>query len=114
MLMRPRDWFSVGVRLIGVWVFYRGFEYVLTFGASWLSFSRNAAMGRPLGAPPALGDLQFLFTAGYFGLAIYLVFGADHLTRWAFREKKRTAEADRLAALAATEAQQADKTRVQQ
>ena len=30
--MRPRDWFLVGVRLIGVWALFRAFEFC---GQSW-------------------------------------------------------------------------------
>lgn len=84
--MRPRDWFSVGVRLMGVWIFYeRGFAYFLAFGADRLNLQ---------GKSPLAGDIDtagneqyyFWYALGCTVLAIYFVFGADQLTRWAFHE----------------------------
>lgn len=83
--MRPRDWFSVGIRLFGVWVLYRGFTHLLgvgtfVFGLAPKVFARDfddAHTG-------LMYDLWF--AAGFFALAIYFMFAAEHLTRWVFNE----------------------------
>jgi hypothetical protein len=86
--MAPRDWFSVGVRLIGVWVFYeRGFAYFLSFAAFRLNRSDQSAFGEQFDSGSG-GDLYYLWYAiGCTILSLYFVFGADHLTRWAFHER---------------------------
>ncbi|MGD9636673.1 MAG: hypothetical protein AB7G28_24945 [Pirellulales bacterium] len=83
--MRPRDWFAVGVRLMGVWIFYeRGFSYLLAFGADRLRLNQSPLAGDI----DTSGNEQYYiwYALGCTALAAYLVFGAEHLTRWAFRE----------------------------
>jgi len=83
--MRPRDWFSVGVRLLGVWIFYdRGFSYFLTFGAERLRLDKSPLAG----GLDTTGNEQYYFwyALGCTAFASYLIFGAEHLTRLAFRE----------------------------
>jgi hypothetical protein len=82
--MRPRDWFCVGVRLIGVWLFTVGLGHLLAAFASMLR-PRTQFSDDP--------DLFYrhvayaLYIAGYCFPAAYLLFGAEHLTRWVFKEK---------------------------
>jgi hypothetical protein len=102
--MRPRDWFSVGVRLFGVWVFYRGFSSALDIGAFQSRIGQSYAMASQGGITPGMGAPLLWYPVGYFLLAIYLLFGAEHLTRWVFKERRRSTEADRLRELAFKEA----------
>jgi hypothetical protein len=91
--MRPRDWFSVGVRLFGVWTFYRGFSDLLASGV-WLFglAPRFAAKDFDDAHTGLVYDLWY--AAGFFALAIYFIFGAEHLTRWAFNEPGPPADGD--------------------
>ena len=85
--MRPRDWFSVGVRLFGLWVFYRGFADLLTLGTLVMGISPSATIDRGFGEGASTASNYYLwYAAGYFALAAYLLLGADHLTRWLFDE----------------------------
>lgn len=90
--MRPRDWFSVGVRLLGVWIFCeRGFSYFLAFGAERLRLDKSPLAG----GIDTVGNEQYYFwyAMGSSVLAAYFVFGAEHLTRLAFRESAPAADA---------------------
>jgi hypothetical protein len=87
--MRPRDWFSVGVRLFGIYFFYRGFADLLTFGAYNMQIIPHVSSLRELGEGNP-GNYYLWFAAGYLAMAIYCVFYAEHLTRWAFKENNET------------------------
>jgi hypothetical protein len=90
--MRPRDWFSVGVRLLGVWLFAeRGFSYFLTFGADRLNLSDNSPFAGGID-PSVNGPFYLWYALGCTALSAYFIFGADHLTRLAFRESISTDE----------------------
>jgi len=84
--MRPRDWFSVGVRLFGVYVFFRGFGDLLSSTAYALKLIPQSTSIRELNETPRAEIYYLWFAAGYFAFAIYCVFGAEHLTKWAFKE----------------------------
>jgi hypothetical protein len=84
--MRPRDWFSVGVRLFGVWVFYRGFAYLLAFGAARFDLRYSSSLAAELDVSRGT-ELYFLWYAvGYSTLAAFFVFGAERLTKVVFNE----------------------------
>jgi hypothetical protein len=78
--MRPQDWFSVGVRLMGVYVFYRSFNYWLILLADFLATDISKEFQEP---QSPISDILIL-SVGYLVLAYVLVFGAERLTRWAF------------------------------
>jgi hypothetical protein len=89
--MRPRDWFSVGARLFGLWLAYRGLADLLNFGAAMIGIAPSAEIEHQFGATASMAsNYQFWFAAWYIGFALYLIFGAEHLTRWAFRESKES------------------------
>jgi hypothetical protein len=83
--MRPREWFSLGVRLLGVWVLYRGFGDLLHLGTSVLGL-RPASIAKEWDDLHSAQMYDLWFAAGYLAFAIYLLFGAEHLTRWVFGE----------------------------
>lgn len=86
MAMRPRDWFAVGVRLLGVWAFVRAFEYVVALGAIRLSIVPPSQIG-PFDAPSQLFYYLCYATADL-ALAAFLILGAEQITRLVFREPK--------------------------
>jgi len=83
--MQPRDWFSVGVRLLGVWLSARGLTDLLTAGSYVLGIAPKALTDRYDGSHTGV-MYNLWYAAGILALAIYLIFGAEHLTRWAFQE----------------------------
>jgi hypothetical protein len=85
MLMRPRDWFSVGVRLFGLYVFFRGFTDLL-LGVGYALKLLPQSNFRDLTDTPRAETYYLWYAAGYLALAIYFIFGAEHLTKWAFKE----------------------------
>jgi hypothetical protein len=83
--MLPRDYFAVGVRLMGLWECLRGVEYAMTVIALRLQIS-----------PSTLGPfeqraelLNYLFYAtSNIAIGVCLLVGAEQLTAWVFRERK--------------------------
>lgn len=79
VMMRPADWFAVGIRLLAVWILTQAVTYVVLFVDSSLGIT-----------PPPLREMatpgSYLFYAGtttVVGLA--LLFGADLLSRLCYR-----------------------------
>jgi hypothetical protein len=83
--MRPRDWFLVGLRLIGVWIFYHAVGDVLTAGVWALDLGPQESLGKYQDTHSGL-QYNLWFAAGYGALALYFVFGAEGLTKWIFDE----------------------------
>ena len=83
--MQPRDWFCLGVRLLGVWVLYRGVQDLLHVGASVLGLI-PASVAKQFDDEHTTLMYDLWFAAGFLAFAIYLIFGAEHLTRWACKE----------------------------
>ncbi len=83
--MRPRDWFSVGLRLFGVWLFYRSLGDVLA-AASWFLGLAPRYIAKDFDDVGKGMLFNLMYAISYFAMASYLVFGSEHLTRWAFGE----------------------------
>jgi len=84
--MRPRDWFSVGVRLFGLWVFYRGFVDAILFVVDRMELISRSQVSRELDASQSRAGYYAIFAISQMALAYLLVFGAERLTGWAFKE----------------------------
>jgi hypothetical protein len=95
--MRPRDWFSVGARLFGLWVFYQGVGDLLSAG-SWALNILPSQLADKFGDLDSTIPFNLWYAAGDFLFALYLIFGAEHLTRWVFNETQKddSGEDDRL------------------
>ena len=85
--MRPRDWFGVGIRLLGAWWFVQGANLAIAFlyyrlglDDSPFTGSRSESDASPHG--------YLLYAAGYWAPACYALFGAEHLTRWVYHENE--------------------------
>jgi hypothetical protein len=85
--MRPRDWFGVGVRLLGLYVVYDGFSYLVGFLARRMVDSRIA---RELGGGSVPG-YYLVYAVCFLAFGFLLLWGAERLTRWAFNEPDTTA-----------------------
>ena len=82
--MRPRDWFSVGVRLLGVYVFFEGFAQLISFACGRFGLYDRDLLGTD--QTDRYSTYVLVFSIGYFLLSYILVFGAERLTRLAFNE----------------------------
>lgn len=89
--MHPRDWFAVGVRLFGVYVFYRSIAYFLSFLSYRLDLMSRSGLAQELDTSQSHSSYYGVFAAGYFALSYVLVFGAERITRWAFGETPEAA-----------------------
>jgi hypothetical protein len=83
--MQPRDWFSVGVRLFGLWVFYKGLNDLLG-AVSWLFGMAPEYVTSNFDIVGKGVAFSLMYAASYFAVAAYFVFGAEHLTRCVFSE----------------------------
>jgi hypothetical protein len=83
--MRPRDWFSVGVRLFGLWVIYDGFGFLLGVLANRLE-QLSPSVVRSLEPSRFSPIYGLVFAIGSMALGFILIAGAERLTRWAFNE----------------------------
>ena len=84
--MLPRDWFSVGLRLFGVYVFYRGVSYLLATLADKLDLLSKSQISRDLEIYQAHNGYYLMMSVGFMGLGFLLIYGAERITRWAFNE----------------------------
>ena len=82
--MRPRDWFSVGVRLFGVYVFFEGFAQLIAFVCGVLGLFTRVDFSSD--QSERYSKYVLAYVVGYFALSYFLVFGAERLTSWAFHE----------------------------
>ena len=84
--MRPRDWFSVGVRLLGVYAFYHSVgQWLVIIGDRVNSFAKSD-LSKEFDKSLLPITPYLVFAIGYLVLSYVLVFGAERLTRWAFNE----------------------------
>jgi hypothetical protein len=84
--MRPRDWFSVGVRLLGVWVIYDGFVYLLAVLSESLTHFSRSEIARSLTTESKPSIDYAVYAVGALGFGFVLISGTERLTRWAFNE----------------------------
>lgn len=83
--MQARDWFSVAVRVLGVWVIFCGFEQLFAFANLWFT-PQEDPMFRPESRQMAQATVYLWYAGGYWVLGSFMLFGAEPLTRLAFRE----------------------------
>jgi len=84
--MRPQDWFGVGVRLLGVWVLFQGVVgNLLKVGTSQLGLG-PASIAKEWNDVHSAQMHDLWYAAGFLACSICLIFGAEYLTRWAYKE----------------------------
>jgi hypothetical protein len=94
--MRPRDWFAVGVRLIGVYAFYRAvIQWLGVVGDFFYQASRSEA-ARELDVSQSHAGYVAVFAVGLTVLSYVLIFGAERLTRWSFNEPAPDEETEKV------------------
>jgi hypothetical protein len=84
--MPSRDWFALGARLLGLWVLYQGVGDLVVFGAHVLGLGPESTLQR-WNDEQTRHLYNMWFAAGYLAFAIYLLLGAEHLTRWVYGEQ---------------------------
>jgi hypothetical protein len=84
--MRPRDWFSVGVRLLGLWAIFDGSTYLLRFLAMSLAQASRSDIARQLDQDLYAPAYYISFGAGAIAIGFILLSSAERLTKWAFKE----------------------------
>lgn len=74
--MSGRDWFVVGVRLIGVWVLYTALGYF----AAYADIRMAQATGHQPVVPNGGYEGGYLLQGAFFGaFSVYLILGTEHL-----------------------------------
>jgi|tagenome__1003787_1003787.scaffolds.fasta_scaffold19990862_2 hypothetical protein len=89
--MRSRGWFALGVRLLGVWVLYRAVGDLLHLGTAVLGINPETVAKQWDSAHTGV-MYELWYVAGFGAFAIYLLLGAEHLTRWVYGEPPVAAE----------------------
>jgi hypothetical protein len=88
-VMRPRDWFAVGLRLFGVWACIRGFDYGISLAALRLGLGTSQAS--PFDRHAEV--LSYLFFASAdIALGVCLIMAAEQIADFAFRVRVRGSE----------------------
>jgi hypothetical protein len=88
--MRPRDWFSVGIRLLGAWLYYQALDYFMFCLGWYLEITQSSRLG-PEDEIKSI-TYNFMHGAAVFALGTYFLFRAENLTRWAFKEPQVDAD----------------------
>src|SRR4029079_15243361 len=83
--MQSRDWFALGTRLLGVWVLYRSVQDWLHVGISIMGYF-PPSMSKFDDSYTAL-KYDVFFAAGFLAFSLYLLFGAERLTRFAYKSR---------------------------
>ena len=84
--MRPRDWFSLGLRLSGAYVFYRSIGYWLSLFADAISKVPRSELAKEFEASTSRPGYVMVFAIGYLVLSYVFVFRAERITQLAFNE----------------------------
>jgi hypothetical protein len=91
--MRPRDWFLVGIRLLGAWVFYRGVNEFTNFLSVVLDVVPQNYLDRDFGGSSWRATKNYLlYAAAYIAIALFFVFGGEGITKWVFDEYPRESD----------------------
>ncbi len=85
--MRPRDWFAVGLRLLGAYVFYRSITQWLSLLADSISQVPRSELAKEFEASTFRTGYIVVFAVGYLVLSYVFVFGAERITQLAFNER---------------------------
>jgi hypothetical protein len=85
MFMSSRDWFSLGARLLGLWALYHGVGDLIHLGSSVLGLSPESTL-KQWNDAHTMHMYELWYAAGYLAFAIYLLLGAEHLTKWVYSE----------------------------
>ena len=91
--MPSRDWFALGVRLLGLWALYYAFANVLHLGTSVLGLSPESTV-KEWNDVHSLQMYNLFYVAAYLAFATYLLLGAEHLTRWVYSEPSPQSDSD--------------------
>jgi hypothetical protein len=91
--MRPRDWFLVAIRVLGVYVLWRGVMDLTTFLEALLRLMPDTIVNKDFGGSIEKATMNYLlYAAVHFAFAIYVIFGGEGFTKWAFDEYPREAD----------------------
>jgi hypothetical protein len=91
--MRSRDWFALVARLLGLWTLYHAVGDLLHLGSGVLGLSPASTL-KEWNDAHSMQMYDLWFAAGYLALAIYLLFGAEHLTRLVYGEPSPQSDSD--------------------
>jgi hypothetical protein len=80
--MRPRDWFSVGIRLFGVWIFYEGFVYFVGYVGERVDLFWESEFSEDFRLARSRGHVYLWYAIGNITLALFILLRAEHLTDW--------------------------------
>lgn len=86
--MQTREWFIMGVRLLGLFVIFTSLTY-FSYYIEHLLGHRSDSFERPVSGYLVHGCVHFLF-------GLYLLFGTKHLARMAYGELADQAKPDSL------------------
>ncbi len=92
--MPSRDWFALGVRLMGLWALYYAFANFLHLGTAVLGISPDITTKEFNGDAHIQQMYNLWYVAGYLGFTIYLLLGAERLTRWVYSEPSPQSDSD--------------------
>jgi hypothetical protein len=85
--MRPRDWFLVGIRLLGVYVVYRGVVETTNLLAVFFGAMPETYVQRDFGGSSWVAVKNYLLYAiANFALGLYFAYGGEEITKRVFDE----------------------------
>jgi hypothetical protein len=94
--MRPRDWFLVGIRLLGVYVVYRGVVEAANLLSVLFGAMPQYYLERDFGGSSWAATKNYLLYAIVdFALGLYFVYGGEEITKRVFDEYPRDEEEEK-------------------
>jgi cyanate permease len=83
--MTARDWFMLGSRLLGLWVFYQGFGYLIAYVLYAIGYRSDANSD--------MSKSYLIHACAEIALAYYLLLGTRHLTKLVYGEEHNSEQA---------------------
>jgi hypothetical protein len=85
--MRPRDWFAVGVRLVGLWLILHGCILALSLLSSHLTDARSS-IERDFAHASARMTGELIYIFGHWMIGGVVIYGAERVATWAYPEPR--------------------------
>ena len=96
-MMRPRDWFLVAVKVLGVYIFWRGSSYLVGFLQILFGLIPSLIIDKDYGGSSEKAASYYLiYAAADIAVAAYCLFGTEGLTAWVFGERPAVNAGDEL------------------
>ena len=85
--MKPRELFSLGIRLLGVWLLYQGATYIAGFADMKLFPSTTKAQDS--------ASVYLIYATMHFSIAVFFLLWTETLVNWSYGSQRMPKDVER-------------------